>query len=154
MDSQRWRGWRSHARCVVWLMMVLLGSLQLVTGHGHHTLDDLPTAACSNSTDATFACSSTLHEGVQLMWTVDPSLRVLRGKLDIVTNKEVYISWGLTEDGNMAPGDAIICLPGEGTFRYWVCEHSAVSTCRLLCGCHAWHCASTRHRFDLYRSSR
>jgi hypothetical protein len=66
-------------------------------------------------------CSSALAEGVSFDWTLDSTAALLDARLQIKTDKAVYIAWGLSPDGKMLHSDAVICSSTVPVCRYEVC---------------------------------
>jgi hypothetical protein len=77
---------------------------------------------CKKNTDpGSRVCNSALAEGVSFDWTLDTSAGVLDARLQIKTDKAVYIAWGLSPDGKMLHSDSVICSSTVPVRRYEVC---------------------------------
>jgi hypothetical protein len=87
------------------------------------TAKELALAECTvkNSEPGARVCSTALGEGVLFDWTLDTAAGLLDARLQIKTDKAVYIAWGLSPDGKMLHSDAVICSGTEPVRRYEVC---------------------------------
>eukprot|EP00953_Heterococcus_sp_UTEX-ZZ885_P026447 14277-Heterococcus_DN1.PRE.3 len=123
----------ARCRCALQCMLACAAAASLVA----RAAKELAFVNCVKNTEpGARVCGSALAEGVSFDWTLDTPAGVLDARLQIKTDKAVYIAWGLSPDGKMLHSDSVICSSTVPVRRYELRSYGTAmnaDSCTSIC---------------------